>query len=543
MKYILVAGAKSSNMRRGVLSASIGVMLQSYGYNVTFLKIDPYLNFNAGKIEPSVHGEIYVLKDGAEVDLDLGNFERFCRMILMKENFLTNGKILYDLISESKKGKNKNGEEITFSKSYNDYVSDYIRKLSENQAWILNQGSKMQVTPDIMIIEIGGEAWKDEFKMCAKAVFAFMSKLDPSDRCTILMSYLPENQNLEENAIRNSNKAFDIAKSYNIAVDAVVFRLSDQSISKELASLSLECSIPEDSIFFHKVYNNLYEMPIHYYKSGLYHVIQRKLILSNNKLIFSLEKNFDIFLQKYPKKIKIGILTRYKKEGDPYISLIDSIMCAGNYLKCEIEPIMIDVSGIQEKGMQISTLLGDINGIIIPGGFGDRYIDCKIDVARHARLHNIPCLGICLGFQIMIIEFAKNVLGISDATSKEFTNEEKSFVITKISDLDKKFKDNQICGGEIEINLKGTMKSKIYKSDKALAIFRHSYCLNNSYLQQLEANGMRFLGVSENYKNVIFMIESHHFYVGVQHHPELSSRPEQVDPVIFSFIKSVRNKN
>lgn len=533
MKYILLTETKSSKNHQRSTSSSIGVLLQSYGYNITYLKINPYLNYNAGRMRPSVHGEIYVLDDGGEVDLDLGNFERYCSLRLDKTNFLTAGKILYDLISTEKTENNKNGELLTFSGSFDKYLKDYIINLSDKYVCSIESENVIYKKPDIMLIELAGKDCDEEFSLCAKSLSKFYKDLPENDRCLILTNYIALDPHSNNLIVQPPPKCL-------LNPDIIICSGASNTFTTEVIDrIDYSSFFNKDNIFFYEKTKSKYEIPKTLFNLGVYTKISQKLGLSNIDQVFKLNQKFQVVNTEFSVLKRIGVITRYKREDEPYISLFDVLVNAGKHLGCEIEIVLIDYIKLYEKDPEVLSILHRIDGILMPGGFGDGYTETKIDVAKYSRTHNIPCLGICLGFQIQLIEFARNVLNIKDATSKEFSKEG-TYVINSLDCVNQKLKKGYTSSGKERVILKGQIGSKLYKSTQVDLKFRHSYCFDNKFLSKMEENGLNFLASGICNKQVIFSLTDHKFYMGVQYHPELSSTPDNPDPIIMKFIESVR---
>lgn len=540
MKYILVSGGGISGIGKGKLSSSIGAILQSFGYAVTFLKIDPYLNYNAGKLEPSEHGETYVLSDGTEADLDLGNYERFCNLVLNGSNTITSGKVLYDMIHAEKSGLHNSGT-LVFNNLFNGYIRDHLIKLSESPVCITTDGREVLQRPDFVIIELGGTIGDDESVFFLRAISRFFGELAPSDKCALSVQFPIEMG--ETTKLRLVLQSLNAIRLFGIHNDIVVYRGSRPMSDEDLKRISLNCGISKSDVIWSRTCENAYEIPNSYLQAGLYELLKQKLCLDDRKQVYSLLDKFRTVTQVYSRSRKIGILTRYRKQDDAYVSVKDALINAGKYAECEISIVFIDYIKLSKDDIETFSLLKSVDGILLPGGFGSMSIDTKVMVAQYARVNNIPFLGICLGFQIQMIEFARNVLNIKDATSEEFDPSGHSLVITKHSPSTSSADSDGTFLGEYPVEFSGQMESQIYKSQKAGQIFRHGYSLNIRYAKAMEDAGMSFVGRSSDNRIVAAMIESHGFYVGVQYHPELSSRPEAVDPVIQSFVRTVANQN
>lgn len=541
MKYVLILGGSVSGIGKGKLSSSIGTILQSFGYGVTFLKIDPYLNYNAGKMEPNEHGETYVLRDGTEADLDLGNYERFCNLVLNGLNTITSGKVLYDLIHAEKNGLHNSGT-LMFCSSFNKYVSDHLIKLSESLVCVVRDGKEVLQKPDFLVIELGGTVGDDESTFFLRAISKFFAGLKSSDKCVLSIELPVEIGKVTKT--RLLQHSLNNLKAFGIANDIVVYRGSRPMPDSCLEKISLNCGISKSNIIWSRTCSNVYEIPGSYLQAGLYELLREKLCLGSRRQVYSLSDKFRTVTQVHPRSRKIGILTRYSKQDDSYVSIEDALVNAGKYVGCEILTVFIDYIKLSEEDVGTFSLLRGVDGILIPGGFGNMSIDTKVMVAQYARINNVPFLGICLGFQIQMIEFARNVLNIKDATSEEFDPSNRNLVITR-------HRPSASCGrvedsaflGEYLVEFDGPMESQIYKTRRVGQIFRHGYSLNGQYAKAMEDAGLKFVGRSSDDRVVAGMIENHKFYVGVQYHPELSSRPEMVDPVIQSFVATVANQN
>lgn len=541
MKYILVSGGSISGIGKGKLSSSIGAILQSFGYVVTFLKIDPYLNYNAGKMEPSEHGETYVLSDGTEADLDLGNYQRFCNLVLNSLNAITSGKVLYDLIHGEKSGL-YNGGTLTFCNSFNKYLHDHLNKLSGSPVCVIKDGKEVLQKPDFLIIELGGTVGDDESVFFVKALSKFFAGLKPSDRC-ILSIELPIEIG-EVTKTRLLQHSLNNLKTFGLSSDIVIYRGNKPMPELCLQKISFNCGVPKNSFIWSRTCSNAYEIPSSYLQAGLYELLKEKLCLDDRKQVYSLSDKFKVVTQIHSKSRKIGILTRYSKQDDSYVSVEDALINAGKHIGCEISIVFIDYIKLSKEDVETFSLIRSVDGILIPGGFGNMNIDTKIMVAQYARINNIPFLGICLGFQILMIEFARNILNIKDATSEEFDPSSRNLVVTRQRpSASCRNAGGSAFLGEYVVEFSGPMESQIYKNRRMGQIFRHRYSLNGQYVKAMEEAGMSFVGKSSNDRVVAAMIEGHKFYVGVQYHPELSSRPEMVDPVIQSFVRAVADQN
>ncbi|ELA42872.1 CTP synthase [Vittaforma corneae ATCC 50505] len=412
MKYIFVTGGSFSGIGKGILSSSIGAILQSYGYTVTFLKVDPYLNYNAGRLEPSEHGETFVLADGTEADLDLGNYQRFCNLILDASNTLTSGKILFDIITNEKSGS-YNGKTLRFCTDFNDYISKRLQFLQEKPVCTIINQRKVFKRPDFIIVELGGTIGDDEAFFLIKGFSRYFGNIDKNDKCFVTLDYMIEigdivKTKLLQNTLNN-------LKSFGITNDIMIYRGNKEMGDVYLGKVSENCGIKKEHIIWSRDCTNQYDIPQALLEQGLYTSIKELLCLEDRKQSFYLDQKFGIFTKIYGKSKKIGIISRYFTNDQPYTSLEDAVVSAGKHFGHDIEIVTINYLKLANNDSDTFDLLKSVNGIIIPGGFGDLNVETKVMVAHYARMNNIPFLGICLGFQIMVIEFARNLLEFSDA--------------------------------------------------------------------------------------------------------------------------------
>ncbi|KAM0681720.1 hypothetical protein GINT2_000234 [Glugoides intestinalis] len=534
MKYVFVSGGCVANIGKGTLSASLGVLLQSFGYSVTFLKVEPYLNYNSGLLEPSEHGETFVLSDGTETDLDLGNYQRFCSILLDSDNTISLGKIFYDAISRERSGTH-NGKTLRIQDEICKAIRKRLQLLSENPVKTVgNENSKFKI-PDVIIIELGGFINNEETNIFLKAFSRFFIDVKEDDKCFInINKVVDSNPALGLEALVNSlNHLFDAGIKNN-----VLFYRSKQAIEDSISEkISKNSKIDLERIFWLKECTSKYELPIALYNQGLFPIIQEKLQLNGKKVHFLLHQKFG-FLTCNNKIINIGLITRYSGHDQSYESLEEAITIAGKRLGVDINIIMINYIKLKNNDKETLGLLHKVDGIVIPGGFGSCNVETKIKVAEFARTNKIPCLGICLGFQIMVIEFARSVLKLEYATSEEFDPQSKDLVIKKFVGKGTADTSKDILLGEYCIDHENNTMREIHKSDTSHQIFRHSYTVNLEYENALKKAGMVIEGIIDN-RIVAMQIPNGSFYFGVQYHPELNSRPESVNPIFLAYVEAI----
>lgn len=534
MKYVLVLGGSISGVGKGALAASIGMILQSYGYNVTFLKIDPYLNYDSSKMQPSEHGEVYVLKDGTECDLDLGTYERYCDVVMTKKNIISSGKILYEIINKEKNGDH-NGGTLRFCTSYYEFLRNHVKMVATEKVLVCRDGKDIYQTPDVLVIELGGTIGDEETNICLRSLTKFFTSMSQSDRCIVSIECMIEIAGIKTNSIQIS---LNNLKKFGIFSDILVYRGSNPIPQSGIEKISNNCGICMNSIFWSRTCREPYEIPESYYKAGIYNAIRNHLSLEERCQIFNIHDKFLNITKFYEKSKNVGIITRYSKHDDPYISVVNSLKIAGKHLGIEVNIIMINYNKLECMDENTVMIFENLDGILLPGGFGDSGMDFKVKIVEYARKLNVPMLGICLGFQIMMIEFARNVLGMEHATSEEFYIPGEDLIIVKMKPEDKSY----VRLGEREVKLIGEEAEKIFNGQKITEVFRHRYCLNKKYLDMMEQKGMKCIGLSDD-RVVVAKLDNHRFYCGVQYHPEMSSRTNKVNPIFLAFIQEIINEN
>lgn len=534
MYFIFVTSSTSSGVGKGMVATSLGLILQSYGYTVTFLKAESFLNLNPGKLEPSEQGETFVLSDGSEVGLDLGNYQRFCNLVLNKYNYLTAGSILYELINNEMNGE-YNGKTLRYCTEFNNQVAQRLDFLASNPVCSIENGEKVFKMPDVIVIELEEPVADEDSHSFLKAFSSYFSKIDNDKKCVISVNFAYEIQKKIE---ENSRLDFlDNLKSYGFENDICVFR--GCLTQTEINQVSHETGLPQKNLIRLKNRRFIYSIPESLYEEGLYEALKIKLNLPEKNQVFNIRDRFFKLNKTYGKIKTIGILTRYDLKDDPYISLEESLVIIGKNLEFDIQIKYINYQDLANADIEAYNSLKTVDGILIPGGFGNKNVDTKVMVAEYARTNNIPCLGICLGFQVMVIEYSRNVLGLKDATSEEFNEQSANLVIRRHPEIVCKNTKNDIFLGEYNVNFTGILADRIYKAESHIEVFRHRYSLNPNYEELLESKGMKFDGKTEDGRGVAFVLPGNSFYAGVQYHPELYSIPGNIDPIIKAYVESV----
>lgn len=542
-KYIFIVGGVMSSVGKGIASASIGAILKSKGYKVTAIKADPYINVDAGTMNPTEHGEVFVLNDGDECDQDMGNYERFLDENLSKSNYMTTGRIYQTVIN-----KERNLE-------YKGKCVEVVPHIPEEIINRIEKAAKINKA-EITMIEIGGTIGEYQNLLFLEAARAMHRKM-PSDVIFVMVSYLPIPKTVGEMKTKPTQTAARELNSCGIQPDFILCRSEYRIDEKRREKLAIFCSIdPENAVSAPDV-NSIYDIPVNFESEKLGEKILKKLNLKPRKKDLVEWRNFVEKSKNAKKIVKIGIIGKYFETGeyilaDSYISVIESVKHAAWALG--IKPEMVWLSSTEyEKSPQKLKEIKNLDGIIVPGGFGSRGIEGKIAVAKFCRENKIPYLGLCYGMQIATIEFARNVCGLSNANSEEMNPKTPDPVIHIMEDQKKKLKIKNYGGsmrlGAYDCELKkGTISYEAYKKAKNSVSgvvpliserHRHRYELNNDYLDLLVKKGLIVAGKNPQ-RNLVEIIElpDHPFFVGVQFHPEFQSRPNRPHPLFTALLKA-----
>ncbi len=555
-KYIFVVGGVMSSVGKGIAAASIGTILKSKGYRVTALKADPYINVDAGTMNPTEHGEVFVTIDGDETDQDFGNYERFLDENITRINYMTTGRIYQHVINRER------------NLEYGGRCVQVIPHIPEEIIGRIKKAAK-QAQADIAIIEIGGTVGEYENLLFLEA--ARMMKLkNPKDVIFVLVSYLPIPSKVGEMKTKPTQHASRELNSCGIQADFILCRSEKPIDNKRREKLAVFCSIePENAISAPDV-DSIYDIPINFEKENLGNKILHHLDLEERSSDLSAWETFAHHAKNGKKEIKIGIVGKYFGTGDyilvdSYLSVIEAVKHAA--WTQELKPKMTWLNSEQyEKNPATLKELSEYDGIIVPGGFGSRGIEGKIAVAKYCREHRIPYFGLCYGMQIATIEFARNVCGMKDAHTEEIYPDTSYPVIHIMPDQKKKLAEKNYGGsmrlggyacalvpGTIAYHAYNTTTKDSLKDADMLASLpadllvverhRHRYEVNNDYRNRLEKAGMVIAGLNPE-RNLIEIIElkDHPFFVGTQFHPELQSRPLHPHPLFTAFIKAAGSR-
>lgn len=526
-KYIFITGGVISSLGKGITSASIGRMLESRGLKVTLMKLDPYINVDPGTMNPYQHGEVYVTEDGAETDLDLGHYERFISAQMTKFNNVTTGQIYNAVISKERRGDYL-GKTIQVIPHITNEIKERIKKVAEVSR------------ADIVIVELGGTVGDIESLPFLEAARQFRLDVGHNNVIYIHLTLVPYIKVAGEIKTKPTQHSVGTLREIGIQPDILICR-TEKPLSEDVKEkISLFCNVRKEAVIEAKDVDSIYQIPLIFKNQ-----ILDEIILSHFNLICRLSDLKDwekIVVERAvnPKhRVKIAIVGKYIALQDAYKSIYESLIHAGIANDARVEVEKIDSESIEKAGAD--KFLKNISGILVPGGFGYRGIEGKIKAIRYARENKIPFLGLCLGMQCAVIEFARNVCGLKEANSTEFKPKTKYPVISLLEEQ-RKVKD---LGGTMRLGVypcklkKNTLASKAYGKTMVLERHRHRYEFNNKYRKLLEKKGMVFSGIYPS-KNLVETVElkNHPYFIAVQYHPEFKSKPDKAHPLFREFIKA-----
>ena len=534
-RYIFVTGGVVSSLGKGLSSASLAYLLQSRGFKVRIRKLDPYLNVDPGTMSPFQHGEVYVTDDGAETDLDLGHYERFSGVSAKKSDNITTGKIYNDVLKKERKGEYL-GKTVQVIPHITDRIKQFIK----------NESSK----EDFVICEIGGIVGDIESLPFVEAIRQFANDVGKKNALFIHLTLVPYLRASDEIKTKPTQHSVKELRSIGIQPDIIICRSERPIPLEHRKKISLFCNVGIKNVIETVDVKTIYEAPISFFREKLdVQVLNYFKLKSKKSANLNPWKKIKKIILQNKTQVNIAIIGKYVELQDAYKSLDEALTHGGIDNKIKVNLVRIDSEKF--KISEIKKKLKNISGILIPGGFGKRGTDGKIEAIKHARVNKIPFLGICYGMQMAIIEFARNQLNLKNATSSEF--DKKGLPIIGL--LNEWSKDGKTIKGT-DKDLGGTMRlgsydaklqnntkiRKIYKSKLIKERHRHRYEVNIAYREKFEKKGMIFSGLSpDNQLPEIIELKNHPWFIGVQFHPEFKSRPLSPHPLFSSFIKAAKN--
>ena len=529
VKYVFVTGGVVSGLGKGITAASLGRLLKARGYKVTMQKFDPYINIDPGTMNPVQHGEVFVTDDGAETDLDLGHYERFIDESLTKNSNVTTGKVYWSVLEKERRGDFGGGTVQVIPHITNEIKSRFYRSLSEET--------------EIAIIEVGGTVGDIESQPYIEAIRQFQHDVGRENCILIhvaLMVYLPASEEMKTKPIQMSVKEL---QRLGIQPDVVVCRTEHEIDDGLKDKISLFCNVPASNVIQNLTVDMLYEAPLALEKEHLAEIVCKSLNLDCPEPDLD-EWRAMVKAAKNPTtEVNVAIVGKYIALHDAYISVVESLKHAGYPNSATVNIKWVDSETVTNDNA--AKIFSDVSGILVPGGFGTRGIDGKIAAIKYARENNIPFLGLCLGMQLSIVEFVRDVVGYRDAHSIELDPSTTHPVISLMPDQE----GSTDIGGTLRL---GSYPCVLDKESKAYELYgseliherhRHRYEVNNDFRKDLTENGMKLSGISPDGR-IIEMIEipSHPFFVATQAHPELKSRPNRPHPLFLGFVEAALDK-
>lgn len=525
-KYIFVTGGVVSGLGKGISAASLGRLLKSRGYKVTSQKLDPYINVDPGTMSPFQHGEVYVTDDGLEADLDLGHYERFIDENLHTYSNLTTGRVYWNVINKERDGKYL-GETVQVIPHITNEIKSFVIRAGEHAA------------ADVVITEIGGTTGDIESLPFLESIRQVALEVGRKNCLFIHVTYIPYISGSQEYKSKPTQHSVKELQSYGINPDIIVARCDETIPQSVLDKISLFCNVEKRCVIQNKTLPSLYEVPFMLEEQNLADIVCEKTGLEIRKPDLSEWQQVVDNIKASTKPVNIALVGKYVALHDAYLSVSEALYHGGfeNHAKVNIQ--WIDSEGLENANLD--EVFKDTDGIILPGGFGNRGIEGMISVATYARQKQIPYLGICLGMQIAAIAFARSALGLKDANSFEFDPQSKHTIIDFMEDQSNDIrKGGTMRLGSYPCSLRAdTNIWSCYKKDMIDERHRHRYEFNNEYRSEFERNDMMIVGTSPD-KQLVEAIEykNHPFYIGVQYHPEFKSRPNRPHPLFVGLVKA-----
>lgn len=524
-KYIFVTGGVVSGLGKGITSASLGNLLKSRGLTVINQKLDPYINVDPDTMNPFQHGEVFVTEDGATTDLDLGHYERFTGVNLRKDANVTTGSIYRKVIDRERKG---------------DYLGATVQVIPHITDEIKRRIKGISNDVDVQITEIGGTVGDIEILPFLEAARQIRKELGSENVMFIHVTLVPYIGPSTELKTKPTQHSVSMLRGYGISPDLIVLR-SDRGLDEDIKNkVSLFCDVTYENVINAPDLDDIYDVPLKMNSEGLDLAVDKRLNLNTEQPDLESWKKMLNLKKEATKEIRIAILGKYFGLPDSYMSVVESLKHA-----CLQNKVNLNLQWIDADSYEIDDL-SSLDGVVVPGGFGVRGIEGKIKAIQYLRVNKIPFLGICLGLQCAVIEYARNVCGINEANSSEFSQNTKDYVIDLLpnQDLDKDDVGASMRLGTYPCKIeKNTLTSEIYNEEVIYERHRHRYEVNNKYRDILEKNGLIFSGLSPD-NNLVEMIEikDHPFFVASQFHPEFKSRPWEPAPMFNKFIKSASSE-
>ena len=529
-KYIFVTGGVVSGLGKGITAASLGRLMKARGLKVAAQKLDPYINVDPGTMSPYQHGEVYVTEDGAETDLDLGHYERFIDEDLTKYSNLTSGRVYWSVLNKERRGEYL-GSTVQVIPHITNEIKDFVYRAGR------------ETGADVVITEIGGTIGDIESQPFLEAVRQISLETGRGSSLFIHVTLVPYLKGSQEHKSKPTQHSVKELQGMGIAPDIIVLRCNEPLEESIFRKIALFCNVKEDCVIENRTLDSLYEAPLMLEKSGFSGIVCRELGIEAPEPDLSEWEALVGEIHDRKEDVVIGLVGKYTQLHDAYLSVAEALSHAGFRLHAHVRIDWIDSEEITEENC--AEKLADVSGILVPGGFGDRGIEGMVLAAQYAREHKIPYLGICLGMQIAVIEFARHAAGIEDACSGEFHDAAQHKVIDFMPGQSEKVSK----GGTLRLGsypcriVPGTLMEKCYAETEIRERHRHRYEFNNDYRGILTDAGLVISGLSPDGELVeTIELKDHPFFLGVQYHPEFKSRPNRPHPVFREFVRAALKK-
>ena len=525
VKYIIVTGGVLSGLGKGVTASSTGLLLQCAGYKVTAVKIDPYLNVDAGTMNPYEHGEVFVMTDGAEVDLDLGNYERFLKCNLTSDHNITTGKVFKKVIEKERRG---------------DYLGQTVQIIPHIVREIVDgiKSAAKNAKADVCVIELGGTVGDIESMPFMEAARLLGREEGRDNVMFIHTTLVPVVGSVGEQKTKPTQHSVKELQGLGIRPDVIVGR-SDNKLDEDIASkIAFFADIPREAVISAPDAKTIYEVPLIFLEQKVPELIEKRLGLKTKKPDVKEWKDFVNRITNGGDEVEVAIIGKYTALKDSYISHEETLRYAGAVLGCKVKIRWIEAPDLEDSGSTDN--LKGVDGVIVPGGFGKRGSEGKIMAAGWARENKIPYLGICFGFQLATVEFARNVLGLKGANSSELDSDGKHSVVDILPEQEGvKDMGATMRLGDHEIKVEPGIAKELYGSNVIFERHRHRYEINPNYIEQIESKGMKYTGRDSSGRRMeILELEGHPYFVASQFHPEFKSRPDAPSPLHLGLVKA-----
>jgi CTP synthase len=526
MKIIVVSGGVLSGLGKGITSSSIGCVLKARGLKTTAMKIDPYLNFDAGTLNPFEHGEVFVLDDGGEADLDLGNYERFLDVNLASDHVVTTGKVYGSVIEKERTG-NFLGKTVQIIP----HITNEIKSMISNVA--------IKTGADVTIVELGGTVGDIESMPFLEAMRQMRSEMGHDNFLFVHTTLVPILGTLQEQKTKPTQHSVKELRSVGVQPDVIVARCERPLDEGAKRKIALFCDVPLQAVISAPDAKSIYQVPIFLEEQGLTDYLLNRMNIVSKPDGLAVWKKFLNKVMNPKHEVKILLVGKYMDQRDSYMSHYEAFTHAGAELDTRVKFLRMEAEDIEKENCRC--LLEEADGILIPGGFGSRGTEGKIEAVKYARENGVPFLGVCLGFQLANVEFARNILGMGDANSTEFDPHTAHPVVDLLPEQKNvtKMGATMRLGAQQVLVEKGSMAHRLYGATEIMERHRHRYEINPHYIDMIQGKGLKFTGKSPDGKRMeIAELQGHPYFVGSQFHPEFKSRPGKPAPLHFGLVRA-----